>query len=226
MALAAQQPQLKPAPAGLKAGVWGYFGFRTKLDSEELDRTVAICKLCSTAVKFCNNTTNLRAHISRHHPEKKLEDEPKTPRDPKQQVLDVSAVCTHKLPSTSPKALRITEAIGKFICQDLRPYSVVENVGFRSMVEAMEPRYRIPTREHLTKVVVPRLYNKTKTTVKDALASAERVALTCDGWTSRTTEAYVTITSHFINDNWEIVSYVLQTRPMPESHTGLKAVLC
>ncbi len=87
------------------------------------------------------------------------------------------------------------------------------------MVNAMEPRYPIATREHLTKVCVPRLYAQTKAHVKASLASAERVALTCDGWTSRTTEAYVTITAHFINAEWELVMYVLQTRDMPECHT-------
>ena len=97
---------------------------------------------------------------------------------------------------------------------------MVENTGFRHMVNAIEPRYHIPTREHLTKVCIPRLYAQTRAQVKASLASAERVALTCDGWTSRTTEAYVTITAHFINETWELVPYVLQTRDMPESHTG------
>ena len=46
------------------------------------------------------------------------------------------------------------------------------------------------------------------------------MALTTDGWTSRATESYITITAHFINDNWEMKNYVLQTRPMHESHTG------
>ncbi|KAJ4919271.1 hypothetical protein JOQ06_022231 [Pogonophryne albipinna] len=88
------------------------------------------------------------------------------------------------------------------------------------MVNAMEPRYPVPTRQHLTKVCVPRLYAQTKAHVKASLGKAERVALTCDGWTSRTTEAYVTITAHFINEEWDLVTYVLQTRDMPESHTG------
>ncbi|KAI4819180.1 hypothetical protein KUCAC02_004449 [Chaenocephalus aceratus] len=88
------------------------------------------------------------------------------------------------------------------------------------MVNAMEPRYPVPTCQHLTKVCVPRLYAQTKAHVKASLGKVERVALTCDGWTSRTTEAYVTITAHFINEEWELVTYVLQTRDMPESHTG------
>ncbi len=46
------------------------------------------------------------------------------------------------------------------------------------------------------------------------------MALTCDGWTSRATDPYVTITSHFISNEWELVSHVLQTRALHGSHTG------
>ena len=95
---------------------------------------------------------------------------------------------------------------------------MMENAGFRHMVNMMEPHYRIPTRKHLTKVCVPRLYAQTNAHIKASLASTERVALMCDGWTSRKTEAYVTIMAHFINKEWELVTYVL--RKMPESHTG------
>ncbi|XP_052399237.1 E3 SUMO-protein ligase ZBED1-like [Carassius gibelio] len=214
---------LNPAPACFKADVWEHFGFKKKKESNDLDKSVAVCKLCGTNVKYSGNTTNLRSHLKRHHLEKfKLTEDPKQhrPRDPKQTTLDIDGGCSHKFPSASPRSQKITESIAYFICQDLRPYSVVENPGFRRMVNAMEPRYPIPTREHLTKVCIPGLYSQTRAHVKASLASAERVALTCDGWTSRTTEAYVTITAHFINEEWELVTYVLQTRDMPESHTG------
>lgn len=38
--------------------------------------------------------------------------------------------------------------------------------------------------------------------------------------TPRATKLYVTITSHNISEDWELVSYVLQTRAMLESHTN------
>uniref|UniRef100_A0A3B3XPC0 Uncharacterized protein n=1 Tax=Poecilia mexicana TaxID=48701 RepID=A0A3B3XPC0_9TELE len=207
-----------PAPSCFKADVWAYFGFKKKKDSDFMDKTLAVCKLCHTSVKNSGNTTNLRAHLKRHHPDKVMLAE-ELHRDPKQTRLDSDGMFSHKLPTTSPRSQKITETIVYFICQDLRPYTVVENAGFRLMVNAMEPRYQIPTREHLTKVCVPRLYAQTKAHVKASIDSAERVALMCDGWTSRTTEAYVTITAHFINEEWELVNYVLQTTDMPESHT-------
>ena len=72
----------------------------------------------------------------------------------------------------------------------------------------------------MTEVAVPKLYEEKKSAVLELLKSTERVALTCDGWTSRATDSYVTITSHFISNEWALVSNVLQTRALHESHTG------
>ena len=47
-----------------------------------------------------------------------------------------------------------------------------------------------------------------------------QVTVTTDGWVSRATDSYVTVTAVLVVD-WQMVNYVLQTRPMPESHTGI-----
>ncbi|KAK3098538.1 hypothetical protein FSP39_020427 [Pinctada imbricata] len=48
----------------------------------------------------------------------------------------------------------------------------------------------------------------------------KRVALTTDGWTSRSTESYVTITCVCIDNDWALQNFILQTRCLPENHTG------
>lgn len=88
------------------------------------------------------------------------------------------------------------------------------------MISTLEPRYVIPSRKQFTEVMVPKMYDEVKLQVKQSLDSTECLALTCDGWTSRATESYITITSHHINEGWELVSHVLQTRALFESHTG------
>lgn len=208
---------IRAAPSKYKANVWVDFGFKNKPGSMDLDKANAICKLCHAAVKYSGNTTNLRTHLVRRHADKiTLQQQPK-PVDPRQTTLDDT---TNKFSSTSSRAVKITESVVLFICHDLRPYSVVENTGFRYMVNTMELCYVIPTCRHITEVAVPRMYEEVKEVVKTSLGSAERVALTCDGWTSRATESYVTITSHHIDQEWKLISHVLQTRAMHESHTS------
>lgn len=213
-----------PAPASVyKAEVWRHFGFRYRQGTKEIDKSHAVCKMCNANVKYSKNTTNLRAHIMRHHSDVPLtEQQQQTANgkrvDPLQLTLE--QVHTSKLPPTSPRATKITQSVLYFICKDMRPLSVVENEGFRYMLKTLEPRYTIPSRQHITDIAVPNLYKEVKMSILESLSSAERVALTCDAWTSRATESFVTITAHYITTEWNLVSYVLQTRAMHDSHTG------
>jgi hypothetical protein len=56
--------------------------------------------------------------------------------------------------------------------------------------------------------------------VKEQLAKCADIAITHDGWTSIAQESFQTITAHFINNEWEMKSVVLQTRKLTGSHTG------
>ena len=118
------------------------------------------------------------------------------------------------------RAKRITLSVACFIAKDLRPYSVVENAGFRHLLKTIEPRYKLPTRATFTDSALPALYKETKEKVMGSMRKASRVAVATDAWTSVATESYVTITAHYISENWQIVSNVLQTRAVYESHTG------
>ena len=55
------------APANLKSKVWKRFGFYKK--EGHLDKSLAICKVCRTAIKYSGSTTNLKTHLVRRHGE-------------------------------------------------------------------------------------------------------------------------------------------------------------
>ena len=76
---------------------------------------------------------------------------------------------------------------------------------------------------HLSAQLIPRKYESLKEIACARLMDAHSVALTCDGWTSRRTQSYITITAHFFSKNtedWKLYSLVLQTREHEESHTA------
>ena len=124
-------------------------------------------------------------------------------------------------PFYSVRATSITRSIARYIIQDLRPLSVVEESGFRDMIKTLDPRYTLPSRPYFSESVIPKMYEETASEVKSSLAEASVVALTTDGWTSRMTESYVTITSVHITPDWKLKNFDLQTRAMPHSHTGV-----
>lgn len=82
-----------------------------------------------------------------------------------QRTLDQVA----KLPPNSEKAKRITRSVAGFIAKDLRPYSVVENQGFRTMLQVLEPRYTLPSRRYFSETAVPALYSECKDHILESL---------------------------------------------------------
>ena len=67
---------------------------------------------------------------------------------------------------------------------------------------------------------MPQLLSTVASRVKAKINAAKYVAVTTDAWTSRTTENFVAVTAHFINDEWEFENYTLETKHFPESHTS------
>ena len=47
-----------------------------------------------------------------------------------------------------------------------------------------------------------------------------KYSLTTDIWTSFANDAYISLTTHFIDDCWQMKSYTLATYSFPEQHTG------
>ncbi|XP_071088069.1 E3 SUMO-protein ligase ZBED1-like [Haliotis cracherodii] len=227
--------ELEKPPSSFKSAVWDHFGFpvlyRDGLRTVNKEETA--CRHCFTRVKYTSSTTNMSTHLRRHHSDIDIGGSkvPSSIQGTQSHVVDFTKplpgsqpnlhdVIKSKLPAASSRAGAITNSIGVFIALDMRPYSVVENVGFRRLVNTLEPRYQIPSRTHFTNTVMPKLYENTKREVLKRIEGASSVAITTDGWTSRATESYVTITAHFVSEEWQMENPVLQTRPLHESHTG------
>ena len=210
------------APANFKSFVWQHFGYPAERinGSRVTDKTRTICKHCMKIMPYtAANTSTMQSHIQHHHSSVL-----KSPTAPVKKTLTSQTTLTHgfgpQLPQSSARATTITRDIGVFIAADMRPFSVVENQGFRRLLHTLEPKYTIPSRAHFTRTVIPKLYAESKSKVVQILKDAESIAITTDGWTSRSTQSYITITAHTINNDWKMESVVLQTRPLFESHTG------
>ncbi|KAL2095565.1 hypothetical protein ACEWY4_007713 [Coilia grayii] len=88
---------------------------------------------------------------------------------------------------------------------DMLPISVVEGKGFQELIQFLEPEYRIPSRRTMTRLIESH-YEEGKQELATKLSTAEKVALTTDCWTALTTETYITITCHYISDDWQMNS--------------------
>ena len=66
-----------------------------------------------------------------------------------------------------------------------------------------------------------KIYLVEKEKLKNQLArSSGRVCLTTDCWTACTTRGYITLTAHFIDDDWKLNSKLLNFSHLEPPHTG------
>jgi hypothetical protein len=124
----------------------------------------------------------------------------------------------------SIKVKAITHAIGMMIAVDLRPYSIVENEGFRQLLKILEPQYPIISRKELTQTVVPEIFSDIKQKVKLSLqGSKSRVNFTTDMWKCEgQNREYMTVTAHWAVENdkqksFEITNALLEVEESSDS---------
>ena len=118
------------------------------------------------------------------------------------------------------RSAAITDTIAEFIALDLCPISIVNGKGFKNLMNFVEPGYRVPSYTHVTSVC-RRKFLLLKENLLATLSQQCDVTLTTDIWTSRTIQAYLTITTHYLTEDWKMETKVLLTREMPERHTGM-----
>lgn len=106
------------------------------------------------------------------------------------------------------------------IITDLQPFSLVEDLGFRNLLNELEPSYIIPSRPTFTKSFLPVQFDEAVTKLKTLLETTEHVTLSTDGWTSINTEGYIAVTAHFITEEWKFYPCLLTCFKFEERHTA------
>ena len=97
------------------------------------------------------------------------------------------------------------------------PYSIVQGLGFRRLIDYLAPGYKIPSRVYFSKTGVPKLYQDVKLKITLQLSLVTQLTF----GRQSPPESYITLTAHFITSDFEQKNYILATRNMPERHTGV-----
>ncbi|KAI5105043.1 zinc finger BED domain-containing protein 1-like, partial [Silurus meridionalis] len=209
--------------------VWEYFGFRR----EDVSQSKVICKTCGMIIPTKrSNTTNLFQHLKQRHKKlhdqcmstKSIETNKSTHQSQSEQIEQVSIVqaFASAMPyeKGSKRHKEITDAITYYICKDMMPAHIFSKDGFQRLIQTLDKRYQLPSRTQFTRFAIPEMYEKCKEGVEYELKQVKYYATTTDMWSSRTMEPYMSLTVHYINDNFEMKSRCLQTAFFPEDHTG------
>ena len=173
-----------------------------------------LCKICNKEYAYHGGTSNLRDHLTCVHPSKLHSPQNQSSLDP---------YLSHSKCSDA-RAKRITEHIVDVVICDLRPAALVEGAGFKALMNYVEPGYRVPSSTRIAGLVKQK-FVKGKDNIKRYFQSEVHfMAVTTDIWTSHKNDAYFSLTMHFVDSSWDMISCILATAPFPEHHTAVNIV--
>lgn len=111
--------------------------------------------MCGKVIKkFGSVTSNLIRHITKVHGT--------NIEGPKQTLMTDHIEGPKKYPTTSMKKKALDNCCALFIAKDMRPINIVEGDGFKKFVATLDPKYQLPSRQTITKSIIPRLTEDTK----------------------------------------------------------------
>lgn len=233
--------QSEMATGKKKSPLWKYF------DVCEDDNRYAECLLCKLKISRGGEgkkagTSAMKNHIKSKHPDKfseisqNIETEmsiPSTSRATPAGVLQSQTKVQKQLTLTETfekkiiwdvndtKSKQYHYLIAKMIALDNEPLSIVERAGFKRLLEKALPRYRIPSRTYMTENIIPDIYERIYTKIKENILQASAISVTSDMWTcTHNNSSFLSFTAHWVSTEFKIEYAVLAMKPFSGSHTG------
>ena len=113
----------------------------------------------------------------------------------------------------------------KWITQSYRPMSIVEDPGlaeYSAFLNGLEQKFTLPSRHTMTRLLRT-AFTDTQFAIKRMIQKeCDYYSLTSDIWTSRTSEAYISLMVHFITEDFDMRVVTLRCAPFSDvRHTGL-----
>lgn len=87
------------------------------------------------------------------------------------------------------------------------------------MLNMIDSRYELPSRKYFGNIILPCLSNTVRAKVTKQLEDVPFFSATTDIWLSRKMEPYLSLSAHFITEEWSLEHYCLQTF-FPDDHKG------
>ena len=100
------------------------------------------------------------------------------------------------------------------------PFTIVEETGFINYIRSIHPTTKIPTADTI-KSHIMNFYEDDKEKIKDILKNLSgKISFTTDCWTSPSSKSFMSITAHFIDNDWKLQHLLLDFIEINDSHTG------
>ena len=207
------------------SSVWNFFMFcGDKIKGP--DNKKIQCILCKRKLIYTNSTSTLKWHLTSYHG-KKYQDYLNSEKLKKQETQPLIASFTRKdstfvkkWKKSSQKYKDTTRLISEWLCTNSRPTTIVEDKGFKALMDYIVPEYEIPSRWTISKCITD-IYKEEKDKVIEELKGVKHCAITTDGGSSINSISFLDVNVHYIeNDSLKLKSKVLAVRENREEHTA------
>ncbi|XP_020250890.1 zinc finger BED domain-containing protein RICESLEEPER 2-like [Asparagus officinalis] len=173
--------------------VWDHF---TKLSTDNDEKTKVQCNMCNHIYVGGHGTKTMLRHMD---------------SCPKRN-LDEADSSRKSMPLNQEK---YREMLARVIALHGYPFTFVEHRGNRELHSFLNSEVKHISR-NTAKTDLIKLYKKEKGNLKQALKLVpSRICLTTDLWTSSTSDYYMSLTAHYVDDCW-----ILQNKILALSHVS------
>ncbi|CAN1759757.1 Putative AC9 transposase [Linum perenne] len=101
------------------------------------------------------------------------------------------------------------------------PLSIVEHYYTRNFLRGLQPQFRVSCRTTIRKEIL-NMYEVERVKVNKRIdGNIGRIAITTDMWAATTQKkGYMSVTAHYIDNNWHLRSHMLRFIYVPTPHTA------
>ncbi|KAE8662422.1 hypothetical protein F3Y22_tig00113337pilonHSYRG00037 [Hibiscus syriacus] len=193
--------------------VWNHFE-KVNVNGEDKGE----CRYCKK--KLGANSKNGTRHLHDHFKSCPR----RTCRDIREQVIRMGQKTTDGQTNLSclnfdPEKSR--KDIAEMVIVHEYPLVMLEHHGFRKFVVGLQPLFKVPSRNTLKNDILKIYDFEKEKTMRLLEKNRSKIAITTDMWTSSNQKkGFMSITSHLIDDNWEMQSRIMRFIYVPCSHTA------
>jgi hypothetical protein len=156
-------------------------------------------------------------HLNSQHKSKLLSAE----RDSKQPCINE----LFKIPKLFSQEL-FEERLIKWIVKNDQPFTEVESTGFKELLTLLKPNLSIISANTVKRRIMDN-FDVKQSEMKLIFENLDsKVSFTTDCWTSPNNLAFMGVTAHYINEDWELQVTTLDFIHLPGPHTGSNLHKC
>lgn len=210
-------------PKRLTSRAWDHF---KRVPNCAEGREKAKCNYCQIIVScntFANGTSSMIGHLKNSCPQSPL----RVVLDKKQKILNFKKLSkeemeklgtTHNIQAHSFNQERLRKKVAMMCIKDNMSFSIVQHEGFIELMNEAQPLFKMPSRWTVARDCIS-IYKEEAMKLKECMSS-QRLSFTTDTWTSIQNINYMSLSTHWVNDDWKICKRIINFCPIG-SHKGV-----